>query len=154
VPGLYFEEFEVGKLYKHASGRTVTETDNLLFTSLCMNSQPLHLDEEFASKTFYGQRVVTSIFTLGLVLGMSVGDLVEGTSLGNLGFTEITFPAPVFIGDTIHAETTVIDKRLSKTRPNSGIVTFGHVGRKQDDTVVLTCERQNLSMCKPGPGVA
>jgi acyl dehydratase len=149
MPGLYFEEFEVGRTHRHSMSRTVTETDNLLFTSLSMNTQPLHLDEEFAKGTIYGQRLVTSIFTLGVILGMSVADLVEGTSLGNLGFGRITFPAPVFIGDTLRSVTEITAKRESKSRPDAGIVTFLHRGYKQDGKLVMECERYGLSMRKP-----
>ncbi|HJN93031.1 MAG TPA: MaoC family dehydratase, partial [Dehalococcoidia bacterium] len=105
MPGKYFEELEVGMSFTHQPSRTVTETDNLLFTTLTMNPQPLHLDAEFASGTLHGQILVNSIFTLGLVVGLSVGETTLGTTLGNLGFDETTFPAPVFIGDTITAET-------------------------------------------------
>jgi acyl dehydratase len=152
MAGLYFEEFEVGKEHRHSMSRTVTDADNLLFTSLSMNTQPLHLDEEFAKGTIYGQRLVTSIFTLGVVLGMSVSDLVEGTSLGNLGFGRITFPAPVFIGDTLTSRTVISHKRESRSRPDAGIVTFLHRGFKQDGTMVMECERQGLSMRLPPGG--
>jgi acyl dehydratase len=130
--------------------RTVTETDNLLFTSLSMNTAPLHLDEEYCrNNTPYGQRVVTSVFTLGVVMGMSVSDLFEGTSLGNLGFGSIAFPKPVFIGDTLHAETEVISKRESASRPNAGVVTFLHRGFKQDDEQVMVAERTGLALRAP-----
>jgi acyl dehydratase len=154
MPGLYFEEYEIDKRYVHSMSRTVTDADNLLFTSLSMNTQPLHLSEEFAKKTMYGRRLVTSIFTLGVVLGMSVADLVEGTSLGQLGFGEIRFPAPVFIGDTLRTETVITSKRLSKSRPETGIVNFRHFGYKQDDTLVMQCDRVGLSMCLPTPAEA
>lgn len=147
MPGLYYEEYEIDKVIKHSMSRTVTETDNLLFTSLCMNTQPLHLDEEFAKGTIYGQRLVTSVFTMGLVMGMSVADTVEGTSLGNLGFSRITFPGPVFIGDTLRSETVITHRRRSKSRPKTGIVTFVHRGYKQDGTLVMDCERQGMAMC-------
>jgi acyl dehydratase len=147
MTGLYYEQYEIDKVYRHSMSRTVTETDNLLFTSLSMNTQPLHLDEEFAKQTIYGQRLVTSIFTMGVVMGMSVADLVEGTSLGNLGFTHITFPAPVFIGDTLRSESVITHKRRSVSRPSTGIVTFVHRGFKQDGTLVMECERQGLAMC-------
>jgi acyl dehydratase len=149
MPGLYYEQYEIDKLYRHSMSRTVTETDNVLFTSLCMNTQPLHLDEEFAKATPYGRRVVTSVFTIGVVIGMHVADLVEGTSLGNLGFTGMTFPAPVFIGDTLRAESVVTHKRRSKSRPDAGIVTFVHRGYNQDDVLVMECERQGMAMCRP-----
>jgi acyl dehydratase len=147
MPGLYYEQYEIGKVYRHSMSRTVTDADNLLFTSLSMNTQPLHLSEEFAKGTLYGQRLVTSIFTIGVVLGMSVSDLVEGTSLGNLGMSNLTFPAPVFIGDTLRAESEITEKRRSRSRPSTGIVTFVHRGYNQRDELVLECERKGLSMC-------
>jgi acyl dehydratase len=146
MAGLYFEQYEVGRTYRHSMSRTVTETDNLLFTALSMNTQPLHLDEEFARGTMYGQRLVTSMFTLATVLGMSVADLVEGTSLGNLSMSDVRFPSPVFIGDTLRAETEITSKRESKSRPDAGIVHFLHRGYKQDGSVVLECHRAGLSM--------
>lgn len=149
MTGLYFEEFEVGKIHRHSMSRTVTETDNLLYTVLSMNPAPLHLDEEYAKTTIYGQRLVNSIFTLATVLGMSVSDLVEGTSLGNLGMEKITFPGPVFIGDTLRAETEILEKRESKSRPDAGIVHFMHRGYKQDGTLVMECHRIGLSMRLP-----
>ena len=127
--------------------RTVTDADNLFFTALSMNTQPLHLSETFAKETIYGQRLVTSIFTIGVILGMSVADLVEGTSLGNLGMSNIVFPAPVFIGDTLRAESLITHKRRSRSRPGTGIVTFIHRGYNQDDTLVLEVERKGLAMC-------
>jgi acyl dehydratase len=147
VPGLYYEQYEIDKVYRHSMSRTVTDADNLLFTSLSMNTQPLHLSEEFAKNTIYGQRLVTSIFTIGVVLGMTVSDLVEGTSLGNLGMSNITFPAPVFIGDTLRSESVITHRRRSKSRPGTGIVSFVHRGYKQDDTLVLEVERKGLAMC-------
>jgi acyl dehydratase len=153
VAGLFYEDFEVGKVYKHSMSRTVTDTDNLLFTSLCMNTAPLHLSEEYGKNhTIYGQRLVTSVFTLGLVMGMSVSELVEGTSLGNLSMGPITFPNPVFIGDTITAETEIPEKRESKSRPTTGIVTFLHRGFKQDGSLICECHRVGMSMRRPGPG--
>jgi acyl dehydratase len=150
VPGLYFEEFEVGKVYKHSMSRTVTETDNLLFTSLCMNTAPLHLSDEYCKEnTPYGQRLVTSVFTLGLVMGMSVSELVEGTSVGNLSMGPITFPNPVFIGDTIIAETEIPAMRESKSKPTVGIVNFIHRGFKQDGSLVCECHRVGMSMRRP-----
>ena len=150
MPGKYFEELEVGARFEHQPSRTVTETDNLLFTTLTHNPQPLHLDAEFAAATQHGQILVNSIFTLGLVVGLSVGDTTLGTTLGNLGFDETTFPNPVFIGDTLTASTTVIDKRLSSSKPDRGIVTFEHIATNQRGEVVCRCLRKGMMMCRPG----
>jgi acyl dehydratase len=148
MSGLYFEDFNVGMAWQHEIRRTVTEVDNLLITSLTLNPQPLHLDEEFSRHTIHGQRLVNSIFTLGLVVGVSVGDTTLGTTLGNLGFEEVRFPNPVFIGDTLHAETEVLATRLSKSRADSGIVTFRHRGHNQRDELVCECTRAALMMRK------
>ncbi len=147
--GLYFEEFEVGKAYKHAVTRTVTETDTLLFTCLTHNTQPLHFDEEFSKGTIHGKRLVNSIFTLGLVTGVSVTDTTLGTTLGNLGFESITFPAPVFIGDTLRSETVILDKRESKSRTDSGVVFFEHRGYNQRGELVCKAKRAGMMMKKP-----
>lgn len=141
VAGKYFEELEVGSEFHHEPSRTVTETDNLLFTTLTLNPQPLHLDAEFAKASIHGQILVNSIFTLGLVVGLSVGDTTLGTTLGNLGFDKTTFPNPVFIGDTITVSTKVIAKRESRTKPDRGIVTFEHQGVNQRGEIVCLCER-------------
>ncbi len=150
MSGLYFEELTPGLLVRHAVTRTVTETDNLLFTSLTMNPQPLHLDEEFAKKSMYGQRIVNSIFTLGLVAGIHVADLTLGTTLGNLGFDEVKFPKPVFIGDTIRVESEVLEARLSKSRPDRGIVRLEHRAYNQRDELVCSLQRAALMSCRPG----
>jgi len=147
--GLYFEEFEIGKVYKHPFTRTVTEMDNILFTSLTMNLQPLHLDEEFSKKTIHGQRVFNSLFTVALIGAFHVPELTMGTTLGNLGYDEIKFPHPVFHGDTLRGETTILDKRESKSRTDSGIVWFEHRGYNQHDTLILTCKRVGLMMTRP-----
>lgn len=149
MAGLYFEEFEVGRIFKHELRRTLSEMDNVMFSSLTLNPQPLHLDEEFAKGTMYGQRLVNSIFTLGLVVGIAVMDTTLGTTLGNLGMDETKFPKPVFHGDTLHAETEVVDKRVSKSRTDSGIVFFMHRGYNQRDEVVCTCKRVGLMMKRP-----
>lgn len=149
MPGKYFEELEVGATYEHQPGRTVTETDNLLFTALTLNPQPLHLDAEFAAGTQHGQILVNSIFTLGLVVGLSVGDTTLGTTLGNLGFDKTTFPNPVFIGDTIRVQTTVVDKRESRSKPDRGVVTFEHQGINQRGEVVCSCTRGAMMMRRP-----
>ncbi len=147
--GLYYEEFEVGRVYRHAFTRTVTEMDNVLFTSLTMNVQPLHLDAEFAAKTIHGRRLVNSLFTVALIGAFQVPELTMGTTLGNLGYDRITFPHPVFHGDTLRAETTILDKRPSKSRTDSGIVWFEHRGYNQDEVLVCTCKRVGLMMTRP-----
>lgn len=146
MAGLYYEDFEVGAVYKHEITRTVTEMDNILFTTLTMNPQPLHLDEEFGKKTIHGTRLVNSLFTLALVIGVSVYDLTLGTTLGNLGFDKTEFPAPVRHGDTIRAETEILDKRESRSRTDSGIVWFEHRGYNQDGVLVCRCRRAGLML--------
>ena len=147
--GLYFEEFSEGQVFEHALSRTVTEMDNILFSSLTLNPQPLHLDEEFAKGTEFGQRLVNSIFTLGLVIGISVGDTTLGTTVANLGMTDVRFPKPVFHGDTIRARTTVISTRKSRSRSDAGIVEFEHVGLNQHGETVAICRRAALMKCRP-----
>ena len=149
MAGKYFEELAVGSTFQHEPGRTVTETDNLLFTALTLNPQPLHLDAEFAKRSIHGQILVNSIFTLGLVVGLSVGDTTLGTTLGNLGFDKTTFPNPVFIGDTIRVATTVIARRESRTKPDRGIVTFEHTGTNQRGEIVCSCQRGAMMMRRP-----
>src|SRR4030088_2596447 len=122
MAGLYFEEFTEGQVFEHAMSRTVTEMDNVLFSTLTMNPQPLHLDEEFAKRTEFGQRLVNSLFTLGLIIGMSVGETTLGTTVANLGMSDVRFPKPVFHGDTIHARTKVVATRRSKSRSDAGII--------------------------------
>ena len=148
--GLYFEEFEIGRVYRHTLRRTVTEMDNVLFTSLTMNVQPLHLDEEFAKATIHGHRLVNSLFTMALIGGMIVPELTFGTTAGNLGYESITFPNPVFHGDTIRAESTILKKRESKSRTDAGIVWFEHRGYNQRDELVMVCKRAGLMMKTPG----
>jgi acyl dehydratase len=147
--GLYYEQCRVGLVLKHVITRTVTEMDNVLFTSLTMNVQPLHLSKEYARTTEYGRRVVNGVLTLGLVVGISSGDTVVGTSLGVLSFDRVTFHRPVFHGDTIRVETTVLRKRPSRSRPDAGIVTFEHRGINQHDEVVLAVVRKGLMLRRP-----
>jgi acyl dehydratase len=149
MAGKYFEDLEPGMRFDHQPGRTVTETDNLLFTALTLNAQPLHLDAEFARQSAQGQIVVNSIFTLGLVVGLSVADTTLGTTIGNLGFDKTTFPSPVHIGDTIRAHTIVRDKRESRSRPDRGIVTFEHQGLNQRGDVVVSCLRSAMMLRRP-----
>lgn len=149
VAGKYFEELEIGTVFKHVVRRTVTETDNLLFTVMTMNTQPLHLDEEFSKNSVAGTRLCNSIFTLGLVIGVGVSEVSGGTTVANLGFQEITFPRPVLIGDTLHAETEIKDKRPSESRPNAGIVHFEHRGYNQRGELVAKIARTALMLKKP-----
>ncbi|SKB06108.1 MaoC family dehydratase [Aeromicrobium choanae] len=148
--GLWFEEFEVGTVYVHRPGRTATEADNVLFTALTMNTQPLHLDaHESAQQEPFHERLVNSMFTLSTLVGLSVAQLTQGTIVANLGFSEITFPAPVRHGDTIYAETAVLDKRPSSSRPGEGVVSLRHVALNQRDEVVATAVRQTLVRMAP-----
>jgi acyl dehydratase len=150
MPGLYFEEFTVGQVFRHAIRRTVTEADNVFFTALTMNPAAIHLDEQYCKyHTEFGTRVVNSAFTLGLTVGISVGDTTLGTTVGNLGWDEVRFPKPVFHGDTIRVETEVLELRDSRSRPANGIVIFGHRGINQRDEVVMTCKRSALMLRKP-----
>ena len=144
MTGKYFEDYHIGDHFQHKNGRTVTETDNILFTALTMNTQPLHLNEDFAIKTEFGQRIVNGLFTLALVVGLTVSDLTEGTIIANLGYDSVAHPNPGFHGDTIYAESEVLEKRPSRSRPNCGIVRFRHWGKKSDETVVITVERSVL----------
>lgn len=149
MAGLYYEEFTVGRVFEHAWTRTVTEMDNVLFSSLTMNVQPLHIDEEFASKTEFGQRIVNSLFTLGLMIGITVNDTTLGTTVANLGMTDVRFPKPVFHGDTLRVRTKVMSLRGSKSRPDAGIVEFSHEAINQRGEVVAACTRQALMRKKP-----
>jgi acyl dehydratase len=149
MTGLYFEEFKEGQIFQHALSRTVTEMDNVLFSSLTLNPQPLHLDEEFAKGTEFGQRLVNSLFTLGLMIGMTVGDTTLGTTIANLGMSTVEFPKPVFHGDTLRVRTTVKSKRQSRSRPNAGIVEFEHEALNQRGEVVAICRRAAFMKCRP-----
>ena len=140
MTGKYFDELEVGMKFKHA-GRTVTEMDNVLFSALTMNTQPLHLNEDFASRTEFGQRLVNGLYTLALVVGLTVSDLTEGTIIANLGYDQVVHPNPVFHGDTIYAESEIVEMRESKSRPGTGIVKIKCRGRKADGTIVVVFER-------------
>lgn len=149
--GLWFEEFEIGTTYLHRPGRTATETDNVLFTTLTMNTQSLHLDAAWAAEQpgFRGERLVNSMFTLSTLVGLSVAQLTLGTIVANLGFSEVSFPKPVFHGDTLYAETVCTDKRESKSRPGEGIVTLEHTGRNQHGDVVARAVRTTLVQKRP-----
>ena len=141
MPGKYFEDLEVGQRIQHRVGRTITEMDNVLFCALTMNTQPLHLDAEYAKQTQFGRQLVNGVFTMGLVVGLSVPDVTEGTIVANLGYDKVVHPNPVFHGDTITAETEVLEKRESRSKPDRGIVRLKVTGRKQDGTVVVELER-------------
>lgn len=149
MAGKYFEELTVGTEFVHQPSRTVTETDNLLFSALTMNLQPLHLDAQFAASTQHGIILVNSIFTLGFVVGVSVADTTLGTTLGNLGFDKTTFPNPVFIGDTLSAKTRVMEKRESRSKPDRGVVIFEHTATNQRGEVVCVCLRGGMMLRKP-----
>ena len=141
MPGLYFEAFSEGQTFEHATTRTVTEMDNVLFSSLTMNPQPLHLDEEFARQTEFGQRLVNSLFTLGLLVGLTVSETTLGTTIANLGMSRVAFPKPVFHGDTIRARSIVRSVRASQSRPDAGIVEFEHQAINQRGETVAICVR-------------
>lgn len=149
MAGRWFEQFVDGDVIVHDTRRTVTETDNVIFTTLSMNPAAIHLDHDYSSRTEFGKPLMNSVFTLGLVVGLTIADTTLGTTVGNLGFEEVKFPKPVFAGDTIRAETTVLAKRESKTRPTQGIVTFIHRGINQRGEVVCECRRLALMMKAP-----
>ena len=149
MPGLYFEEFSVGQTFAHPIRRTVTEADNVFFTALTHNPAQLHLDEEYGKKTEFGARIVNSLYTLGLMIGISVGETTLGTTVANLGMDEVRFPKPVFHGDTLHIESEVLELRESKSRPQNGIVIFAHRAINQKNEVVASCKRTALMLRKP-----
>ena len=150
MPGKYYEELEVGRIFKHSIRRTVTEMDNVLFSALTHNPAAIHLDEEYCREhSEFGTRIVNSAYTLGLVVGISVEDTTLGTTIGNLGMDECRFPAPVFPGDTIRVETEVISRRESKSRPNAGLVVFEHRGYNQKNALVASIRRTAFMMKQP-----
>ena len=149
MSGKYYEELETGQHIQHSNGRTVTEMDNVLFSMLTMNSQPLHSNQDFASKTQFGQRIVNGVFVLGLVVGLSVPELTEGTIVATLGYDRVIAPHPTFHGDTIYAETEVLEKRASSSHPEAGLVRLKHWGRKPDGTLVIEFERTVMFLKKP-----
>jgi acyl dehydratase len=149
VAGKYFEQFEVGQKFVHEVRRTVTDMDNILFSTLTHNPAAIHIDHEYAKTTEFGRPLINSIFTLGLIVGLSVQETTLGTTVGNLGWEEVAFPKPVFDGDTIRAETTVVAVRDSKSRPQQGIVTFEHRGYNQRNELVATCKRAALMLRVP-----
>lgn len=149
MAGLWFDELEVGMVFNHAIRRTVTETDNLLFSTMTHNPAQLHLDAEYMAKSDFGRIIVNSTFVLGLMVGVSVGDTTLGTAVANLGWDEVRFPKPVFIGDTLRIETEVVELRESNSRPGIGIVTFAHRCFNQDDVLVAHCKRTGMQHKKP-----
>ena len=149
MAGLWFDELSVGQTFAHPIRRTVTETDNVLFTAMTHNPAQLHLDEEYMKGTEYGTRIVNSCFTLGLMVGISVGETTLGTAIANLGWDEVRFPKPLFHGDTVNVTSEVIELRDSKSRPEAGIVTFLHKAFNQHGDLVATCKRSGLQRKKP-----
>jgi acyl dehydratase len=144
MAGLYYDQLEDGQVFEHPVRRTVTEMDNVLFSTLTLNNQPLHIDFDFASRSEFGKPLVNSLFTLGLMIGISVGETTLGTTVGNLGMNDVRFPHPVFHGDTIRVRTTVVSRRESRSRPTQGIVEFRHQAFNQRDEEVAVCTRQAL----------
>jgi acyl dehydratase len=149
MTGLYLEQLDVGRVFEHPIRRTVTEADNVLFSCLTHNPQPLHIDREFAEKSEWGQPLVNSLFTLGLMIGVSVGDTTLGTTVGNLGMTDVKFPKPVFHGDTLRVTTEIVSKRNSRTHKDAGIVEFLHRAYNQRGELVAECRRQAMMRKKP-----
>jgi acyl dehydratase len=149
MAGLYYEQFEIGQVFAHEIRRTVTDMDNILFSSLTYNPAAIHIDHAYAATTEFGKPLMNSIFTLGLVIGLAIQDTTLGTTVGNLGMTDTVFPKPVFAGDTIRSETRIVEKRESKSRPTQGIVTFEHIGLNQRDEVICKTTRQALMMKLP-----
>jgi len=144
MTGKYYDELKVGMIISHSLGRTVTEMDNVLFNSLTMNTQPLHMNADFASNTHFGQRIVNGILTLGIVVGLTVGDITEGTIVANLSYEKVNHPKPVFHGDTLYVESEVIDMRESRTKPEQGVVKLRHLGKNQHGEIVCDVERTVL----------
>jgi acyl dehydratase len=149
MPGRYFDEWQVGDRIAHAITRTVTETDNVLISALTHNPQPMHLDRGIAEKSEFGRPLVNSVFTFGLMIGVSVGDTTMGTLVANLGYDKLVFPKPVFVGDTLRSETECIAARESQSRPNAGIVTWAHRSFNQNGELVCECTRTALLLKKP-----
>lgn len=149
MAGLWLEEFKPGLVIRHAITRTVTEADNMFFSTQTMNPQPLHIDRNFAAGTEWGQPLVNSLLTLSIMIGISVHETTLGTTLGNLGMTDVKFPAPVFHGDSLRVETEVVSARVSRSRPGQGIVEFEHRAYKQDGTLIASCRRAALMRARP-----
>lgn len=149
MSGLYLEDFAPGHVFRHALRRTVTESDNMLFSNMTLNPQPLHIDHAFAATTEWGQPLVNSLFTLGLMIGISVHDTTLGTTIGNLGMQDVTFPHPLFHGDTVRVETLVVGVKPSTSKPDRGVVTFEHRAFNQNDVLVARCTRQAMMLARP-----
>ena len=149
MAGKYYEELNVGQVIRHSTGRTLTEMDNVLFSSLTMNTQPLHINEDFASKTQFGQRIVNGIFTLGVVVGISVPELTAGTIVANLGYANVVHPHPLYHGDTIYVVTEIVNMRESQSHPNRGIVTLKHIGSNQHGDTCIEVTRTVLFLKRP-----
>lgn len=149
MAGRYYDELEVGMIIRHETGRTITEMDNVLFCSLTLNTQPLHINEDFASTTQFGQRIVNGLLTLSLIVGISVSDLTHGTIIANLGYENVSHPRAVFHGDTLYAETEIVAKRDSKSRDDAGIITLKHIGRNQNGEIVVEVTRTAMFLRKP-----
>ena len=150
MAGLFFEDFEVGRTFDHPLRRTVTEMDNMLFSNMTLNPQPLHIDRHFCeTQTEFGQPLMNSLFTLGLMIGISVNDTTVGTTIANLGMTDVRFPKPLFQGDTVHVTTEVISRRASKSRPDAGVVELEHKAFNQHDEMVAICRRQAFMRMRP-----
>ena len=154
MSGKYFDELHVGQRFEHPLGRTVTEMDNVLFSALTVNTQPLHINEDFAARTQFGQRIVNGIFTLGLAVGLTVSDLTEGTIVANLGYESIRHPHPLYHGDTLYVSTEVLEMRPSRSQPDRGVVRLKHSGRNQHGVVVIELTRTVLFLTKPSPPAA
>lgn len=151
MAGQYYDDLEVGMVIRHALGRTLTEADNVLFCSLTMNTQPLHLNHDFARQTRFGQRIVNGIFSLGVVVGITVSDLTQGTIIANLGYEQVRHPHPLFHGDTLYVETEITAKRESQSNPEAGLITMKHTGRNQDGQVCVEVTRTALFLKRPAP---
>ncbi len=149
MAGLFFEQFHEGQVFKHELTRTVSEADNTMFSLMSMNPQPMHIDAHFAESSEWGQRLFNSMFTFAIMVGLTVQDTTLGTTIGNLGFSEVTFPAPVFHGDTLRAETRVLSIRESESKPDRGLVEFEHSCYKQDGTLVARCRRMAMMRKRP-----
>jgi len=149
MAGRYYDELQVGQVIEHDLARTITETDNVLFNSLTLNTQPLHINEVFAAQTQFGQRIVNGILTLGIVVGITVPDLTAGTIIANLGYEQVLHPHPLYHGDTIRVTTEIIARRDSKSRPEAGLVTMKHTGRNQNDVVCIEVTRTALFLRRP-----
>lgn len=149
MPGKFYEDFEVGMLLKHELGRTLNSYDNILFSSLTLNTQPLHINADFAAQTEFGRPIMNGLFTLGLAVGLTVNDLTASTIVANLGYESIKHPHPMFDGDTLYVETEILDKRESRSRPNAGIVTMKHTGRNQAGVICIELTRSALFLKRP-----